>query len=104
GRSLSAGGLCLGTLFFLASLTPTLIPRTYLTQGALSGACFAAGYAIGVGLRWLWAYLELPEARERLLGLKAVVAAVCAVAGFVFLWRSAEWQNSIRELMGMEPI
>lgn len=105
GRSLSAGGLFLGTLFFIASLTPTLIPRTYLIQGALSGACFAAGYGIGVGLRWLWAYLGLPEARERLLlGLKAVTATVCAVVGFVFLWRTAGWQNSIRELMEMEPI
>lgn len=105
GRSLSAGGLFLGTLFFIASLTPTLIPRTYLTQGVLSGACFAAGYAIGVGLRWLWAYLELPEARERLLlGLKAVTATACAVVGLAFLWRAAGWQNSIREVMDMEPI
>lgn len=104
-RSLSAGGLFLGTLFFIASLTPTLIPRTYLTQGVLSGACFAAGYAIGVGLRWLWAYLELPEARERLLlGLKAVTATACAAVGLAFLWRTAGWQNSIRELMDMEPI
>ncbi|TYR29554.1 hypothetical protein FY036_22115 [Mesorhizobium microcysteis] len=105
GLSLSAGGLFLGTLFFIASLTPTLIPRDFFTQGALSGACFAVGYAVGVGLRWLWAYLELPEARERLLlGIKAALAALCVVVGFVFLWRTAEWQNSIRELMGMEPI
>ena len=58
-RSLAAGGLVLGTLFFVASLTPTLIPRTYLTQGVLSGACFAVGYGIGVAWRWLWTYMEL---------------------------------------------
>lgn len=103
-RSLSAGGLVLGTLFFVASLTPTLIPRTYLTQGVLSGACFAAGYGIGVALRWLWAYMELPEPRERLLvALKIVVAAVCAVIALLFLWWTAEWQNSIRRLMQLEP-
>ena len=33
-ESLSGVGLLLGTLFFAASLTPTLVPRTYLTQGA----------------------------------------------------------------------
>lgn len=104
-RSLSAGGLFLGTLFFVASLTPTLIPRTYLTQGALSGTCFAVGYALGVGLRWFWAYLELPEVRERqLLAITATTVTACAVVGIVFLWRTAGWQNSIRERMGMEPI
>jgi uncharacterized membrane protein len=104
-RSLSAGGLVLGTLFFVASLTPTLIPRTYLTQGVLSGACLAVGYGIGVGWRWLWAYMELPEPREWLLvAFKIVVAAVCAVIALLFLWWTAEWQNSIRQLMQLEPV
>jgi uncharacterized membrane protein len=75
-RSLSACGLVAGTLFFVASLTPTLIPRTYLTQGVLSGACFAVGYGIGAAWHWLWAYMELPEPRERLLlALKIAVTA-----------------------------
>ena len=104
-RSLSAGGLVLGTLFFVASLTPTLIPRTYLTQGVLSGACFAVGYGIGVAWRWLWTYMELPEPRERLLlSLKIAVAAACAVIAILFLWWAAEWQNSIRRLMQLEPV
>src|SRR3954451_10999800 len=42
----------------------SLVPRTSLTQGALAGACFAAGYGLGVSWRWLWAYLELPELAE----------------------------------------
>jgi uncharacterized membrane protein len=46
-QSLSTTGLILGTLFFIASLTPTLIPRTYLSQGVLSGVCFAIGYGLG---------------------------------------------------------
>ncbi|MBB6409021.1 alpha/beta hydrolase [Mesorhizobium sangaii] len=104
-RSLSAGGLVLGTLFFVASLTPTLIPRTYLTQGVLSGACFAVGYGIGVAWRWLWTYMELPEPRERLLlALKISVAAACAVIAILFLWWAAEWQNSIRRLMQLVPV
>jgi uncharacterized membrane protein len=47
-RSFSPAGMVLGTLFFAASLTPSLIPRTYLTQGVLSGCAMAAGYGLGV--------------------------------------------------------
>jgi len=32
-RSLSGVGIALGTLFFAAALTPSLIPRTYVMQG-----------------------------------------------------------------------
>ena len=104
-RSLSGTGLLLGTLFFAASLTPTLIPRTYLTQGVLGGGVFAIGYGLGVFWRWLWGYMELPTPRERTLGIaNLVIAFFCAVTAAAFLWRTAEWQNSIRELMGLEPV
>src|SRR5258707_1034843 len=104
-RSLSAGGLALGTAFFVASLTPTPVPRTYLIQGVLSGEFLAAGFGIGAAWRWLWAYMELPEPRERLLAaLKLAVAAGCAVVAIIFLWRAVEWQNSIRRLMQLEPV
>ena len=96
-RSLSVGGLLLGTLFFIASLTPTLIPRTYLTQGGLSGVCFAAGYGIGVAWRWLWRYMELPVPGRRLQrALNAAATLICATVALSFLWRTTEWQNSIR--------
>ena len=103
--SLSGVGLVLGALFFAASLTPTLVPRSYLTQGALAGACFAIGYAGGVFWRWLWHYLELPEPSPRMRSIaNAVVAAICLIVVIVFLWRAAEWQNSIRAVMKMEPV
>ena len=47
-------GLVLGTLFFAASLTPSLTPRITVAQAVLSGMCLAAGYGLGVLLRWLW--------------------------------------------------
>ncbi|MEO4001704.1 alpha/beta-hydrolase family protein [Mesorhizobium sp. CAU 1732] len=104
-RSLSAGGLVLGTLFFAASLTPSLIPRTYLVQGALSGACFAAGYGIGVAWRWLWRYMELPEPRDRYLrAIKISAAFICTAIATGFLWQSSAWQNSIRAMMGLAPV
>src|ERR1700744_5652797 len=104
-QSLSGVGLLLGTLFFAAALTPTLVPRNYLTQGALAGACFAVGYAAGVLWRWVWHYLELPEPSERLRSTaNAVITAASLFVVISFLWRAAEWQNSIRAVMKMEPV
>ena len=104
-ESLCGVGIVLGALFFAASLTPTLVPRSSLTQGVLAGACFAIGYAIGIFWRWLWHYLELPIASAR---IRAMTNAVVAVASFAvvvtFLWRAAAWQDSIRAVMGLPPV
>ena len=103
--SLCGGGIVLGALFFAASLTPTLIPRNYLTQGVLAGTCFAIGYAIGIFWRWLWHYLELPEPSERLRSTtNALVAITSLVVVIAFLWRDAEWQDSIRAAMSLPPL
>jgi len=105
-KSFSTTGLLIGTLFFAASLTPTLIPRNYLTQGVLSGCTAAAGYGIGFFLEWLWRYLELPQPqRERsLLVTRSLAVIACAAVVLVYLWRAAEWQNSIRAVMGLDPV
>ncbi|MET4797495.1 putative membrane protein [Bradyrhizobium sp. LB11.1] len=103
--SLSGVGLMLGALFFAAALTPTLIPRSYLTQGTLAGGCFAIGYFAGVLWRRLWHYLELPEPSAHARSIaNALVAAFCVLVVIVFLWRTAEWQNSIRTVMKMAPV
>lgn len=101
----SAVGLIVGTLLFAASLTPSLLPRTYVTQGLLSGVAMACGYGLGVLLAALWFWLELPEPKDRVrLALKAIAAGACGLVVLVFLWRTAEWQNSIRTLMHLPPI
>lgn len=104
-RSFSAGGLLLGVLFFAASLTPTLLPRSFLTQGLLSGCALATGYGIGVFGGWLWTYMELGPIKSRFVQLAYLAAAaVCAIVAVISLWQAAQWQNSIRQLMELEPI
>lgn len=103
--SLSIPGLLLGTLFFAASLTPSLLPRGWVMQGILSGLSLSAGYAIGVLDRWLWGYFELPlpEARfQRWLLWGA--GAVCALVALGFLWQASSWQDSVRALMELDPV
>ena len=104
-RSFSTSGLLVGILFFAVSLTPSLIPRPYLIQAVISGFSLAAGYAIGVFLRWLWSFFELPEPtvrRARTLKIAAAIVSIAAAA--VFLWQAAHWQNTVRHIMGLEPI
>ncbi|MFC3608684.1 alpha/beta hydrolase [Stutzerimonas tarimensis] len=104
-RSFSGIGLLLGTLFFAAALTPTLIPRSPVTQGILSGCAFAAGYGIGVFWRWLWRYMELREPPDDWRdAVNLGIALLCVVLTIIFLRQAVDWQNSIRSLMGLEPV
>ncbi|MCE6959150.1 alpha/beta-hydrolase family protein [Cereibacter sphaeroides] len=104
-RSFSAFGLMLGTLFFAASLTPSLVPRAPVVQGMLGGLCLAAGYGIGVLVRAVWVALELPVLTGRARRLADAAAMLgCAAAAGLALWWAAGWQNRLRALMDMEPI
>jgi uncharacterized membrane protein len=97
-------GLMLGTLFFAASLTPSLVPRHPAVQGALSGVCFAAGYGLGVVFRWAWHALQLrgPGGRAVAFGKLAAIGA-CALIAALALWKAQGWQDGLRALMKMPP-
>ncbi|MCA3440859.1 MAG: alpha/beta-hydrolase family protein [Rhodobacter sp.] len=104
-RSFTALGLILGTLFFAASLTPSLVPRHPAVQGVLSGFCLAAGYGLGVALRALWLALQLPVPADRTRRVGQVMAILlCAGLAALALWRASEWQNALRALMDMPPV
>ena len=64
-NSFSFVGLSVATLFFAASVTPSLLPRTFWVQGVLSGFAMAIGYGIGVGGVLLYQFLELREPTGR---------------------------------------
>jgi uncharacterized membrane protein len=104
---LSRPGLVVAALFFAASLAPSLLPRTGLFQGLVSGITLACGYGIGVLAAWTWRYLGLPAAdRGTRVGriLLGTVAAVVISIVAVSVWRQVGWQNDVRELFGMESV
>lgn len=52
-------GILLAGWFFAQSLTPSLLARSWLFQGVLTGISVALGYAIGLGLTRLATYLRV---------------------------------------------
>ncbi|WP_421566039.1 alpha/beta hydrolase [Ochrobactrum sp. EDr1-4] len=104
-RNISGIGLLFGSVLFAAALTPSLIPRTFEVQGVLAGMAFSAGYGIGVAVRNLWQYLELPAADQYFTKIwKLCAATVCIVIMLVALYHAADWQNSVRRVVGMEAV
>jgi uncharacterized membrane protein len=104
-RSLSTVGLVVGSLFFAASLTPSLIPRDFVLQGVLSGGSLAIGYLLGILVDLLWRFLQLPvpSAKFRTMLMTATLAASALVI-VLSLRQASIWQDSIRVLMELAPV
>lgn len=103
-ESFSFIALVTGTLCFAASLTPSLLPRHFMVQGALSGLAFSVGYGVGKLLVLIWMLFQIPPPRARMqMIFKWSMAIVAGGIAVVFLSQVTKWQNSIRELMEMEP-
>ena len=102
---ISAFGISIGMLFFSASLTPSLTPRSAMIQGTLGGTTVAIGYFLAIVLTGTWRYLGLPELVG---GRRRIVNGVVFLAAFsVFSWellRLRGSQNQLRTLMTMEPL
>ncbi|MHA6792298.1 alpha/beta hydrolase [Pseudonocardia bannensis] len=83
------------------SFTPSLLPRSALTQGLVCGITGAIGYGVGVAGAWVWrAFADREErvARRRSWQVFAVVAGI-ALLGAMLLGRY--WQGQLRALMDM---
>ncbi|MCB1040522.1 MAG: alpha/beta-hydrolase family protein [Acidimicrobiales bacterium] len=99
-------GAALAIIFWWRSLSPTLMPRTWIAQGIVTGVCIAIGYAIGtllgrVGHLLLQRFgLEVPESARR--GARwGVVGGAFAVS--VLSWTAwPDWQDAQRDLLGMD--
>jgi len=104
-RRFSGPGMLVALLFFGLSLFESLLPRTGLFQGVVSGITIAIGYGLGALGQWLWVYLEIPtlQGKARMLSGRVIVAVLGLFVIFT-MWHHVGWQNELRELFGMDPI
>jgi uncharacterized membrane protein len=104
----SLSGVALAVAALCVSLTPSLLPRTWLVQGLVSGVSATIGYGVGVVVGWpaglvrrtrLGAMLPHPP-RSVLTRLLAFAAPPIVLFS---LYKGWAWQRDLHELMGAPP-
>jgi uncharacterized membrane protein len=110
GRPVHPFRLVVVAWFFLASITPSLVPRSWYLQALTSGISMAYGYGLGTILEWVGhraaALIDLhisvsPTARRLLRIVGWSLLGLILVA--VWLW-SLAWQRQTARLVGLaEP-
>ena len=105
------GGVLLGLVFAMLAMTPSLIPRSWLFQGLVSGVTAALGYLVAVVVAWclnrIPAWRRLVDRVTTRVGARrggqiwGAVEAVLVVLTAVVLVVSHGWQADVTASMGM---
>lgn len=102
------GGLALGLVCWWLSLMPTLLPRAWTSQAAVSAICVTVGYAVGTLIGWIGHRLLRrtgrqpgPSVRKTAWTILGVAALIIVIAGLI-LWPI--WQNDQRALVSLGPV
>ncbi|WP_275586420.1 alpha/beta hydrolase [Geodermatophilus normandii] len=105
-RGLPLPGSYGALLLVCASLTPSLLPRSGVAQGVVSGISAAMGYGLGVLAAAVWRALADRGPRPSRRWSWRVFAVATVVLGAVFFILGRRWQGDLRALMGMpaEPL
>lgn len=101
---LNYGGLLTALIFYRFSALPSLLPRPWLYQGAISGISLAIGYGVGTALSSLfrWSFqLELPV-RAKLFAWRGL-RVIGPVVFLMFLFLGSSWQREVHQLVGETP-
>jgi uncharacterized membrane protein len=98
-------GTAVGLLFIWFSMTPSLLPRTALFQGLVSGVSGAIGYGLGVFGVWLVRYMRSRDCSPPPPAWAWKVLIPVGVVGMVVMAiRFHVWQDQVRDLMGVEHL
>ena len=101
----SATGMIVGAVFWLAALTPSMIPRDGLLLGAIGGLCFSVGYASAVAGVSLWQLLGFPLAPQGVVGrLRELAVLVSLTLMVVAAFMADNWQSEVRLALALPPI
>jgi uncharacterized membrane protein len=98
-------GTAVGLIFLWLSMTPSLLPRSALFQGLVSGISGAIGYGLGVFSVWLVRFMRSKDSSPpppRWAWLPLI--GIGAIGQFVMAIRFHVWQDHVRDLMGVEHL
>lgn len=106
-------GLVPGLFVAAISLTPSLMPRSAVFQGVVSGLAAVAAYALGVSIARLSRMLRARFGRSpsetngttRVPNLiaRSLLVAAPTVLGIMLLGRWRSWQRDVHEIVGATP-
>ena len=101
GKTLHSVGLSFGLVFFVLSMSPSLLPRAWYLQGVATGISVATGYGIGVSVAWMIRKCGVePRWSDRTKRIGWAVLAVLAVILVpLFLILGSWWQQIVRDLV-----
>ena len=101
-------GVLFAALFFCLSLTPSLLPRDWLTAGIIGAINAAIGYGIGVLIGAFGRRLVLsrrswwPPRRDVRRVLQAAAIVVAISASVLTVLQAAAWQRDVAAVMGID--
>jgi uncharacterized membrane protein len=92
-------------LFIWFSMTPSLLPRTALFQGLVSGVSGAIGYGLGVFSVWLVRFMRSKDSSPPapVWAWKALIP-IGVIGMVVMAIRFHVWQDQVRDLMGVKHL
>ncbi len=98
-------GTAVGLVFIWFSMTPSLLPRSALFQGLVSGFSGAIGYGLGVFAVWLFRYLWVKDSSPPAPRWAWTVLIPVGAVGMVLMaiWFHV-WQDDVRDLMGVRHL
>jgi uncharacterized membrane protein len=98
-------GTAVGLIFIWFSMTPSLLPRSALFQGLVSGISGAIGYGLGVFAVWLVRYMRARDSSPPAPRWAWMVLVPVGVIGMVLMaiWFHV-WQDDVRDLMGVQHL
>src|SRR6187402_921254 len=102
-RHYSKWGLLGALLFFSLSLVPSLLPRSGVAQGLVSGITAVIGYGFATAFVALWHYVggPVPHGEARRWTLRVITGLLTIVLA-ASVWNFVGWQNDTRQIFGMD--